>query len=82
MKNIIIKQFNNYDMLYHRDYDICFNFLSSKISHIELIIAAEIQEISIEIHAYSIGIFLISIKYHPREQLIRITLKHVMINIG
>ena len=41
-----------------------------------------IHEIKIAYHANSMGLFNFSIKYHAREQLIIITLKHVIINIG
>ena len=40
------------------------------------------QEMSIDNQAYSIGLFLIAIKYHPNEQLTIITLRQVIINIG
>ena len=40
------------------------------------------QEMSIDNQAYSIGLFLITIKYHPNEQLTIITLRQVIINIG
>ena len=47
-----------------------------------LIIEDDIHEIKIAIHANSSGLFNFSIKYHAKEQLIIMTLKHVMINIG
>ena len=58
------------------------SFLNSKISQITLTIEDIIQDRRIENQAYSRVLFWIIIKYHAKEQLIIITLKHVMMNIG